>query len=130
MGIWPDIRQADELGCRIGGYRADARRTTADSRAWAVSRTVHNHHNCTGFVEECKHPVHGRRLLQVRVEAASEGDFRAWEGWCHSRFRQLVMLLQSQVPPWLLFMSEDSGNAQAYSVAVHAVEGVLLPSCR
>jgi hypothetical protein len=36
-------------------------------------------------------------LAQVKVRAASEEDFRAWEGWCHSRFRQLIMLCQPMV---------------------------------
>ena len=42
-------------------------------------------------------PTGVRLLAQVKVRAASEEDFRAWEGWCHSRFRQLIMLCQPMV---------------------------------
>jgi poly(A) polymerase len=54
-----------------------------------------------------------RNYLQVKVRAASEEDFRAWEGWCHSRFRQLIMLCQPMVTvrPWpkTLYETDASG---------------------
>lgn len=59
-------------------------------------------------------------VVQVKVMAANEEDFRAWEGWCHSRFRQLVMLLQSQegafvscVGDYALIIAPSAGHAAA-----------------
>jgi hypothetical protein len=39
---------------------------------------------------------------QVEVVAATEEDFRAWDGWVHSRLRQLVMRVEPYVTvrPW------------------------------
>ncbi len=34
---------------------------------------------------------------QVEVKASDAQLFRAWEGWCHSRFRLLISHLQAQV---------------------------------
>ena len=45
-------------------------------------------------------------LLQIDVFAPSEVKFRAWDGWVHSRVRQLVMKaslsLVLKPPTWLL----------------------------
>jgi poly(A) polymerase Pap1 len=32
--------------------------------------------------------------MQIEVSAASEADFRTWDGWVHSRLRQLVMRVE------------------------------------
>mmetsp|Transcript_13270 Transcript_13270/g.40180 ORF Transcript_13270/g.40180 Transcript_13270/m.40180 type:complete len:696 (-) Transcript_13270:767-2854(-) len=43
-----------------------------------------------------------KNYIQVEVKADTEEAFRAWEGWCHSRFRQLINYLQAEVKvrPW------------------------------
>lgn len=39
---------------------------------------------------------------QIEVWASSEEDFRAWDGWVHSRLRQLVLRVELfvLVRPW------------------------------
>jgi hypothetical protein len=39
-----------------------------------------------------------RRGVQVDVSAVGEADFRAWEGWVHSRARTLVLGMQVCCP--------------------------------
>ncbi len=41
-------------------------------------------------------------VAQVEVLAGSQEDFRAWDGWVHSRLRQLVMRVEPfvLVRPW------------------------------
>ena len=34
---------------------------------------------------------------QIEVVADSEADFRVWDGWVHSRLRQLVMRIEQHV---------------------------------
>jgi poly(A) polymerase len=40
--------------------------------------------------------------VQIEVIAETEEDFRAWDGWVHSRLRQLVMRVEPYVTvrPW------------------------------
>lgn len=40
--------------------------------------------------------------VQVEVRASSEEDLRTWDGWVHSRLRQLVMKCENSVilRPW------------------------------
>ena len=35
--------------------------------------------------------------MQIEVTGASEADFRTWDGWVHSRLRQLVMRVEPYV---------------------------------
>ena len=37
-------------------------------------------------------------VAQIEVSAMTEADFRTWDGWVHSRLRQLVM----RVEPFVL----------------------------
>ena len=37
-------------------------------------------------------------VAQIEVSAVTEADFRTWDGWVHSRLRQLVM----RVEPFVL----------------------------
>ena len=37
-------------------------------------------------------------VVQIEVSAVTEADFRTWDGWVHSRLRQLVM----RVEPFVL----------------------------
>lgn len=64
------------------------------------------------------------------MSAASEEDFRAWEGWCHSRFRQLVMLLQSQARAASLCTTLYSPAPACHSVTdiPASAQGALLAS--
>ncbi|CAL8467929.1 g7467 [Coccomyxa elongata] len=43
-----------------------------------------------------------KNYLQIEVVASTEEDFRTWDGWVHSRLRQLVMRVEPYVTvrPW------------------------------
>lgn len=36
-------------------------------------------------------------VMQIEVTGTTEADFRTWDGWVHSRLRQLVMRVEPYV---------------------------------
>ena len=56
---------------------------------------------------------------QIEVVAENVGDFRAWDGWVHSRLRQLVLKVQYMVtvrpwPPSVKAPPSEDGLQRAY----------------
>lgn len=60
-----------------------------------------------------------RNYLAIEVGAGSEADFRAWDGWVHSRLRQLVMRVERAVVvrPWPKAVSPPKDEAGATAAA-------------
>ena len=71
---------------------------------------AHGEKVCTGILGAPGRPTGWARLfepdaffgrfknyLQIEVLAPSEEDFRVWDGWVHSRLRQLVMRVEQHV---------------------------------
>lgn len=58
-----------------------------------------------------------KNYLQIEVVAADEQQFRAWEGWVHSRLRQLVRRLETSVGvrPWPKPIKSPGHGPQSYS---------------
>ncbi len=56
------------------------------------------------------------------MTAATEEDFRAWDGWVHSRLRQLVMRVEPYVTvrPWPKAFSPPAAAAAATAAATAA----------
>ncbi|KAL3152581.1 hypothetical protein ABBQ32_001602 [Trebouxia sp. C0010 RCD-2024] len=59
---------------------------------------------------------HFKNYLQIEVVAANEQQFRAWEGWVHSRLRQLVRRLEVSVGvrPWPKPLKSPDAGPHSY----------------
>lgn len=65
------------------------------------------------LLEPCPFFQMFKNYLQVDVKAPNEIDFRAWDGWVHSRVRQLVMKLEGLVVvrPWPKAVKDPESGA-------------------
>lgn len=66
----------------------------------ALAVTGHAQPFCLSRQEKALHFLEGIQswlILQIEVTGATEADFRTWDGWVHSRLRQLVMRVEPYV---------------------------------